>query len=144
MKAIKTQNRNSTKQLTAILSMLLFLCIAGNTAFAGNTNLTGCSVNPDNLTSTEANSLSTSELEQSEMLLVENNTLFSFSIPQGEYVRFSIFDTKGRELKVLIDDNKPKGEFSAELKQANLTKDTYYYRLVVGKYKEVRKLNIIK
>lgn len=133
MKAIKSQNQ-VMKQMRAIsLFVLLFLCTAAG-VFAGD-------LNQDNLAPV---TLSSEELLQAEMLSVENNTLFSFSIPQPEYVRLSIFDNSGRELAVLIDDQKPAGEFSAELMKAKLTKGSYYYRLVVGKYKEVRKLNITK
>ncbi|MBE2219749.1 MAG: T9SS type A sorting domain-containing protein [Ignavibacteria bacterium] len=133
MKAIKSQNQ-VMKQMRAIsLFVLLFLCTALS-VFAGD-------LNQENLTPVI---LSSEELQQSEVLAVDNNTLFSFSIPQPEYVRLSIFDNNGRELAVLIDDQKPAGEFSAELMKAKLTKGSYYYRLVVGKYKEVRKLNIIK
>ena len=133
MKAIKSQNQ-VMKQMKAIsLFVLLFLCTAVS-VFAGDLNQNN----------TAATTLSSEELQQAEMLSVDNNTLFSFSIPQPEYVRLSIFDNNGRELAVLIDDQKPAGEFSAELIKAKLTKGSYYYRIVVGKYKEVRKLNIIK
>jgi hypothetical protein len=121
-------------QLTAMLLMLLFLFIASGTN-AGDINTPD---NPVTITLTEQ------ELTEANDFALANNTLFSFFIPKNEYVRLSIFDVNGKELAVLIDDNKKAGEFSAELKKANLTKGTYYYRLVVGKYKEVRRLNIIK
>ena len=133
MKAIKSQNQVMKQMRAASLFVLLFLCTAAG-VFAGDLNQNN----------TAAATLSLEELQQAEMLSVDNNTLFSFSIPQPEYVRLSIFDNNGRELAVLIDDQKPAGEFSAELMKAKLTKGSYYYRLVVGKYKEVRKLNIIK
>ncbi len=133
MKAINFQNQVMKHMKAASLFVLLFLCTAAS-AFAGD-------LNQANLAPI---TLSSEELLQADMLSVENNTLFSFSIPQPEYVRLSVFDNNGRELAVLIDDQKPAGEFSAELIKAKLTKGSYYYRLVVGKYKEVRKLNIIK
>ena len=139
MKAIKPQNLmmkqiTAKLQLTAVLLMLLFLFIASGTN-AGEINTPD---NPETITLTEQ------ELTEAKDFALANNTLFSFFIPKNEYVRLSIFDVNGKEIAILIDDNKKAGEFSAELRQANLTKGTYYYRLVVGKYKEVRKLNIIK
>ncbi len=133
MKAVKSQNRVMNQMKAVSLFVLLFLGTSAG-VFAGDLNQIIIS----------AAHLSTEELQQADMLSVENNTLFSFSIPQPEYVRLSIFDNNGRELAVLIDDQKPAGEFSAELVKAKLTKGSYYYRLVVGKYKEVRKLNITK
>jgi hypothetical protein len=136
MNAIESQNK-LMKQMKAIsLFVLLFLC-AVSSSFAGSNN-------PDNLSTEEGYVLTQEELDQSEVLSVSNNTLFSYTIPQVEYVRLSIYDKRGREISVLIDEIKKAGEFSAELVKANLVKGTYYYRLVVGKYKEIKKLNIIK
>lgn len=131
MNAINFQNRKNMKQLTAMLFMLLFLCSAVNIS-AKNTDNTG---------NIEQNTLTAAELEQSDVLEINNEVLFSFSIPKGEYVRLSIFNNKGVEIKVLVDENKTQGEFKVDLSQANLTNGTYYYKLVVGKYKELKKMN---
>ncbi len=131
-----TQNRKEAKQLIMILSMLLFLCTAGNIK-AGDIN------NPDKAIPIEIVNLSQTEISEANILSVSKNTLLSFSIPQNEYVRVSIFDVNGREISVLVNDNKRAGEFSADLRKANLQNGTYYYRLVVGNFKEVRKLNIL-
>ncbi len=131
-----TQNRKAAKQLIMMFSMLLFLCTAGNIK-AGDIN------NPDKAIPIETVSLSATEISEANILSVSKNTLLSFSIPQNEFVRVSIFDVNGREISVLVNDNKKAGEFSADLNKANLRNGTYYYRLVVGRYKEVRKLNIL-
>ncbi len=131
MKAINSQNRSNLKQLSAMLIMLLFLCTSAN-IYAENNN------------PIELNTLTAAELEQSDILTVDNDILYTISIPKGEYIRFSIFDTKGVELKVLIDDNKSQGEVKIDLGNANLKNGTYYYRLVVGQYKEVKKMNYSK
>ncbi len=124
------------KQLAAMLLMLLFLFSAGTVKAA----------EPDNRAAGASSFavLSSEEVIQAQNLSVASNTLFSFSIPKNEFVRFSVFNTSGREIAVLINENKRAGEFSADLNKAKLTKGTYYYRLVVGNYKEVKRLNIIK
>ena len=132
MKAINNQNQKSMKQLILALSMLLFLFSASKTTISseiGNINTT--------------NALSQTEIYDANQLSVVNDVSFSFSIPEAVYVKFAIFDAKGNELKVLIDGDKAAGSFNVELISANLKKGSYYYRLDVGKYKEVRKLNII-
>ncbi|MCC6867070.1 MAG: T9SS type A sorting domain-containing protein [Ignavibacteria bacterium] len=88
--------------------------------------------------------LTNDEMLTSPILAIASNSLLSFTIPQSEYVRLSIFNSSGREIAVLIKDYKNAGSFSAELKHAKLTKGTYYYRLVIGRYKEVRRLEITK
>ena len=136
MKSNMTRNRKEAKQLIMILSMLLFLCTAGNIK-AGDIN------NPDKAIPIENVNLSQTEISEANILSVSKNTLLSFSIPQNEFVRVSIFDVNGSEISVLVNDIKRAGEFSADLRKANLRNGTYYYRLVVGNYKEVRKLNIL-
>lgn len=124
MKAINNQNRAAKKQI-AVLFMLLFLFASSN-ILAGNTT----------------NKLTEAELNNSPALTVENNVIFTFNIPAGEYVKFSIYNVKGEEIRVLINDRSINGEISADLAQAFLNNGVYYYSLEAGEYKEVRKLNI--
>ncbi|MCC6867069.1 MAG: T9SS type A sorting domain-containing protein [Ignavibacteria bacterium] len=124
MKAINNQNRAAKKQI-AVLFMLLFLFASSN-ILAGNTT----------------NKLTEAELNNSPALTVENNVIFTFNIPAGEYVKFSIYNVKGEEIRVLINDRSINGEISADLAQAFLNNGVYYYSLEAGDYKEVRKLNI--
>ena len=137
MKAINFSNRTTLKQMVMLSFMLLFLFSA--VTFSEENGVK----NPTKSKSTETAVLTAAELTNSEMLTIESNMIFSFSIQKGDYVRFSIFDVKGAEIKVLVDEIQNVGEFSADLTQADLKAGTYYYRLVVGKHKEVRKLNIL-
>jgi len=136
MKAINNQNRTSMKQMVILSFMLLFLCSAAANA-SDNT-----AKNPVDQKTTVSTTLSATELN-SEMLTIENTMIFSFSIQKSDYVRFSIFNAKGQEINVMVDENMNTGDFSADLGQLNLEAGTYYYRLVVGSSKEVRKLNVI-
>lgn len=136
MKAIKIQNRTSMKQMVILSFMLLFLCTAAANA-SDNT-----AKNPVVQKPTVSTTLSATELN-SEMLTVENTMIFSFSIQKTDYVRFSIFNSKGQEINIMVDDIMNSGDFSADLGKLNLEAGTYYYRLVVGTSKEIRKLNVI-
>ncbi|HWA07696.1 MAG TPA: hypothetical protein VG961_14190 [Ignavibacteria bacterium] len=136
MKAIKIQNRTSMKQMVILSFMLLFLCTAAANA-SDNT-----AKNPVVQKPTVSTTLSATELN-SEMLTVENTMIFSFSIQKTDYVRFSIFNSKGQEINIMVDDIMNSGDFSADLGKLNLEEGTYYYRLVVGTSKEIRKLNVI-
>ncbi len=141
MKAINTPNRtnNQMKHMVISLSMLLFL-LAANTVFAGNN---GDNNNPGNKNKAAGNnSVTMNELEASPVLTVENTMVFSFSVPKGQYVRFSLYDVKGNEISVLINDNSHNGEVKADLSNAFVKNGVFYYCLVAGEYKEVRKLNV--
>ena len=43
----------------------------------------------------------------------------------------------------MVDDIVNSGDFSANLGELNLEEGTYYYRLVIGASKEIKKLNVI-
>lgn len=137
MKAINFSNRSTLKQMVILSFMLLFLCTSAALADENS------SKNPSTVKSSETATLTSSELSNSEMITIESNMIFSFAIQKGDYVRFSIFDSKGKEIKVLMDEVLNAGDFSADISPANLSTGTYYYRLVVGKHKEIRKLNVI-
>ncbi len=136
MKAINNQNRTSMKQMVILSFMLLFLCSA--VTFASDVT----AKNPIEQKLTLSSTLNATELN-SEMLTVENTMIFSFSIQKSDYVRFSIFNSKGQEINIMVDDIVNSGDFSANLGQLNLEEGTYYYRLVIGASKEVKKLNVI-
>ncbi len=137
MKSIRSQIP-VIKQLKAVLSVMLLFLLAQGTVLAGDIDNRAAGAYE------MLGALTTEEISAASNLSVAGNTLFSFSIPQKEYVRFSVFDVYGKEIAVLINDFKRAGDFSADLNKAKLTKGTYYYRLVVGKFREIRKLDIIK
>ena len=136
MKAINNQNRTSMKQMVILSFMLLFLCSA--VTFASDVT----AKNPIEQKLTLSSTLNATELN-SEMLTVENTMIFSFSIQKSDYVRFSIFNSKGQEIDIMVDDIVNSGDFSANLGELNLEEGTYYYRLVIGASKEIKKLNVI-
>lgn len=137
MKAIKSQIQ-SIKQMKAVLTAVLLVLLVQSASFAGDIDNRAAGAYE------MLGSLTSEEITAAGNLSVAGNTLFSFSIPQKEYVRFSVFDVYGKEIAVLINDFKRAGDFSADLNKAKLTKGTYYYRLIVGRYREIRKLEIIK
>ena len=136
MKAINNQNRTSMKQMVILSFMLLFLCSA--VTFASDVT----AKNPIEKKLTLSSNFQVTELN-SEMLTVENTMIFSFSIQKSDYVRFSIFNSKGQEINIMVDDIVNSGDFSANLGELNLEEGTYYYRLVIGASKEIKKLNVI-
>lgn len=136
-KAIKIPVKQ-LKQLASLSAIMLLLLMAQNKVIAGDVDNRAAGAYE------MLGALTTEEISAASNLSVAGNTLFSFSIPQNEYVRFSVFDVCGKELAILINEHKRAGNFSADLNKANLTKGTYYYRLVVGRYREIRRLDIIK
>ncbi len=72
------------------------------------------------------------------------STTIQFSIPETEHVSLKIFDSVGREVKSLVNDNLGAGVYSIDFNAGNLSSGVYFYRLKTGRFQETRKLTLIK
>ena len=74
-----------------------------------------------------------------------DRTTIAFSLPETENVQLSIFDTNGKELIKLIDNEKyDKGRHQIEVDGGELNAGVYYYTLRTGKEIVGEKLMILK
>jgi hypothetical protein len=75
------------------------------------------------------------------------STKIDFSIPadySGEKVTLKIYDILGTEVRSLVNETKPAGNYSIEFLSDGLTSGVYFYQLRVGKFKQTKKLTILK
>ncbi len=142
MKAVNSQNTLKLK-ITKALFMLLFLCITAAPVLAQQSG----STTDEPLTAISAVN-KTSQLELADMqkapIPFVQNTIISFSIPRQEQVQLIVFDQKGKAIKTIINDVKDPGSYSAELTTANLKGGIYFYRLTIGSFSEVKKIQLGK
>ena len=59
-------------------------------------------------------------------------TTIDFSIPTEAAIHLSLYDVLGREVRVLLDERRPAGRHSVQLKAGELASGLYLYRLVAG------------
>jgi hypothetical protein len=71
-------------------------------------------------------------------------TKISYSLPKASHVTLIVYDMLGREVKVLVDENKPSGNYEIEFEASSLSSGTYIYRMVAGNYQAARKLIVVK
>jgi|GEM_PF-2171995 len=71
-------------------------------------------------------------------------TFIEFSIPKTTNVRLSIFDLQGKEVIVLINENRDAGNYSIEFNGSNLSSGIYFYKLEAGNKVLTKKLTLIK
>lgn len=83
-------------------------------------------------TSTEAVILTEPLLTQVLPNPFSTTTTISFTLPQKERVRLSIFDALGSRLKVLMDKDLPIGEHSVRFDGRDLAAGHYFYRIQTG------------
>jgi hypothetical protein len=71
-------------------------------------------------------------------------TKIRFSLPEASFVTLKVYDVLGREIKELVNEVKPSGEYEVEFNGSNLPSGTYVYKLTAGKYSAVGKMTLMK
>ncbi len=72
------------------------------------------------------------------------NTSIVYSIPLKEKVTLILFDSQGREIAVLVNEEQIAGEYEVKVDGSKLPGGVFYYRLQAGKYSETRRMVLIK
>jgi len=69
-----------------------------------------------------------------------SNTIIEYSIPKECLVKMKIYDVLGSELLTLVNENKSEGKYQIRFDGTNLPSGIYFYSLIAGNYKEVKKI----
>ncbi|MFC2103380.1 S41 family peptidase [Bacteroidota bacterium] len=71
-------------------------------------------------------------------------TRISYSIPQSGFITLKVFDLLGNEVAVLVNEDKPAGEYQVEFEASELTSGIYFYWLKAENFMECKKMVFIK
>jgi hypothetical protein len=71
-------------------------------------------------------------------------TNIHFSIGNCQFVNLKIFDLLGREVVVLVNEEKPAGKYSVTWDASSFSSGVYFYRLNAGSYINTKKLILLK
>jgi hypothetical protein len=71
-------------------------------------------------------------------------TRISYRVPEYGNVKITLFDLLGREIKILVNEEKAEGEYSVNLKADGLASGVYLYRMEAGNFNSSRKLILLK
>lgn len=72
------------------------------------------------------------------------STIITFSIREHAPVRLSIYDMLGRQLAVLINEEKSAGTYSISFDAEGLSSGLYLYKLTSGRNEQVKKMMVVK
>jgi len=72
------------------------------------------------------------------------STTIEFSIPETEFTTLKVFNTLGQEVAVLVSNKLNRGKHTYTFNAQNLASGIYYYLLVAGDYRAVKKLTLLK
>jgi photosystem II stability/assembly factor-like uncharacterized protein len=71
-------------------------------------------------------------------------TRIEYSIPNSSFVTLKVYDVLGREVAVLINEEKHAGNYEVEFNGKNLSSGIYFYKLQAGNYSSVKKMILMK
>ena len=98
-----------------------------------------------NVTSIDAPQLAESfELHQNYPNPFNPTSTISFSIPELSFVTIKVYDVLGNEIAVLVNEEKPAGEYKVEFSATDLPSSIYFYRLQAGSFVETKKMMLMK
>ena len=72
------------------------------------------------------------------------NTTINYSLPKQSNVTIKVYNILGKEVLTLVNENKPRGNYSVEVNANNLSSGVYFYRLSTGQFAQVKKMILIK
>jgi hypothetical protein len=110
----------------------------------------------DSVSIVESSPVTTGVAEQvngkpGEFLLMQNypnpfnpSTSITFNIPTKSYVSLIVFDILGREVAMLVNEQKSAGTYTQKWNAANMSSGIYFYRLQAGTFTETKKLILLK
>lgn len=71
-------------------------------------------------------------------------TIIEFNIPKRTFVKLTIYDILGREIKVLINEEINPGKYAVKFNASNLPSGIYFYRLDAGEFSDIKKMVFVK
>jgi len=71
-------------------------------------------------------------------------TMIKFGVPEFSFVKLTVTDILGREVRNIVNENKQPGTYEVLFNASGLTSGTYFYTLESGDFRETKKLVIIK
>lgn len=84
------------------------------------------------------------QLEQNYPNPFNPSTVISWQSPVGGWQTLKVYDLLGREVAVLVNEEKPAGKHSVTFDASSFTSGVYFYRLSVGEFVSAKKLILMK
>jgi hypothetical protein len=72
------------------------------------------------------------------------STTISFQVPEKEFVTLKVFNILGKEVAVLVNEEKPAGKYEVEFTAKDLVSGVYFYKLEAESFVETKKMILIK
>ncbi len=71
-------------------------------------------------------------------------TTIEFALPHSEFTTLKVFNILGKEVKTLVSKNLIQGNHTYHFDGMNLASGIYYYQIIAGEYREMKKMVLMK
>ena len=84
------------------------------------------------------------ELQQNFPNPFNPSTLIQYQVPENTFVRLKVYDSLGKEISTLVNEQKNAGLYSVNFDAQELSSGVYFYTLYVGDFITMKKMILIK
>jgi len=84
------------------------------------------------------------ELEQNYPNPFNPSTIISYSVPTSSFINLKVYDILGNEVAVLVNEEKPAGNYEINFNASELTGGVYFYQLTSSTFVDTKKMILIK
>ena len=67
-----------------------------------------------------------------------------YQVPVSGFVKLSVYDILGREMTLLVNENKSVGNYRVTFDANDLPGGIYFYRMQAGSFSETKKLLLLR
>jgi photosystem II stability/assembly factor-like uncharacterized protein len=71
-------------------------------------------------------------------------TVIQYQIPDISFVQIIVYDPLGRQVAVLVNEEKPSGNYQVEFNASDLTSGVYFYQLKAGEFIQTKKMILLR
>jgi hypothetical protein len=71
-------------------------------------------------------------------------TMISYALPRSGFVKLTVYDVIGREVKTLVNEYKTAGTYNVAFDGSSLASGLYIYKITAGDYTGVKKMILVK
>lgn len=72
------------------------------------------------------------------------STKISYQLPQSGFANLKVFNTLGREVATLVNEEKSAGKYEVDFNAGNLSTGVYFYKLTSNNFTQVNKMLLVK
>lgn len=73
-----------------------------------------------------------------------SGTSIKYSVGKRQYITLKVYDVLGNEVAILVNEEKPAGNYKVDFNAANLKRGIYFYSLQSGTQIQTKKMVFIK